>query len=364
MKNPFIKVNDYTKSEFVSSSCSLNKGVVAKLPINGVDDSVEGLHFNQIFSTGLIVDEIKLKANEFNIDISTYKDSYLPQYLEIALSSDEIKDKQLANEIIEKFGNRLGLIFLTLRTGLKENRIARSDWEDKHWEYWNNLKNIILVGGLASGILGRRFKEQVFYVFDRANVEAYDITLFDNGTYVGILGSANLLMKDNSTSLVFDLGHTNIKRCVVTKEISRVISLVTLDSLPSPYMNNVYDSTNDRYEDAVLLHRFLVNMIASTYKDRSKIMTLSDEIIISIANYNSKGVLNSVRGGYSKLSMLSNDYELLLSDEISGELHKNVRIKLLHDGTANALYFSEIRDSVCISLGTSFGVGFPDINIT
>jgi len=62
-------------------------------------------------------------------------------------------------------------------------------------------------------------------------------------------------------------------------------------------------------------------------------------------------------------NMLSNDYAKLLMEDLSGMLHKKVKVRLVHDGTANALYFSEIENSVCVSLGTAFGVGFTDIII-
>ena len=35
------------------------------------------------------------------------------------------------------------------------------------------------------------------------------------------------------------------------------------------------------------------------------------------------------------------------------------KITMVHDGTAMAAAFSEYPKSVCISLGTAFGVGFP-----
>ncbi len=365
MKNPFLSYLKEEKIEYLTPVCSLNKAILAKLPVYGIDDSIQGLSFRDVFSTQVIVNEIKAEAKHYNIDISRFEDYMLPKLLDKALVSDDVKYRQLATKIAVKFGNRLGLLLLTLKLGEKENRAARPDWEQRHWDYWAQLDTVIFVGGLASGMLGRRIKERIAFIFDLAGVKPYNIMLFDNGTYVGVLGCAQKLMHSNTTSLVFDFGHTNLKRCVVRKgkNEGEVRELIELESIKSCFVHSKLEDHENPWQTALMLHRYLVKVIVDTYKEQIKKHPLSDEIIISIANYNAGGVLNSIRGGYAKLTELSNDYAKLLNEDLSGMLRKRVKVRLVHDGTANALYFSEIENSVCISLGTAFGVGFTDINI-
>ena len=78
MKNPFISVSDNDNSEYVTSRCSLNRAVLAKLPLYGMDDSIEGLMFKDIFSTPLVVAEIRRIARRYSLDISDIPDSKLP----------------------------------------------------------------------------------------------------------------------------------------------------------------------------------------------------------------------------------------------------------------------------------------------
>ncbi len=361
MSNPFLSYLKDSKSEYLTPVCSLNKAIMVKTPISGIDDSLQGKSFRDIFSTQLIVDEIKKTALEYNVDISGFDDYMLPKLLDSALISNDIKYNRLADKIAKKFGDRLGLLLLTLRLGEKENRVAREDWSDEHWEYWANLDTVIFVGGLASSMLGRRFKERIQGVFDRAKAKPYNIMLFDNATFVGVMGCARL-MKDNTTSLVFDFGHTNLKRCVITKGVEEITYFTPLESVKSQYVGRVKEN-EDAWEEALKLHKYLVKTICDTYKERMNRCDLSDEIIISIANYNAGGELNQERGGYAKLTELGRDYSKILSEDLSGELHRKVKIRLVHDGTANALYFSEIENAVCISLGTAFGVGFTDIKM-
>lgn len=361
MKNPFLSYLDDGKTEYLTPLCSLNKAVLKKLPLYGIDDTIEGKTFRDIFSTQLVIDEIKQVAQYYNVDISGYEDYMLPQLLDRALKSQDVKYNSLANRIAKKFGDRLGLLLLALKKGEKENRDARPDWDDRHWQYLRELDTVIFVGGLASSMLGRRFKECIQHIFDLAKEKPYNIMLFDNGTYVGAMGCAQL-MKDNTTSLVFDFGHTNLKRCVVSKGVGEIRGFNALDSVKSEYVGRISEG-EDIWETALLLHKHLVKTIIETYKQCCDKYKLSKEIMISIANYNAGGVLNSERGGYAKLTELSNDYAKLLNEDLSGMLHKEVKVRLVHDGTANALYFNEVENSICISLGTAFGVGFTDIHM-
>lgn len=363
MDNPFLKYNEKYKTEYLSSICSLNSAVMAKLPLKGIDDEIREKECLDIFSTELFIEEIKFMASVYNVDISMYDDKSLPLWLSKGLNSNNVLIKQLANSIARKFGYRLGLILLMLKLGEKENREARKNWDDRMWQYWASLDTVILVGGLASDILGRKLKEGIYSIFDKANVEPYRINLFENASHIGIMGCAQKMMKDNTISLVFDLGHTNTKRGIVKKEDNRIVQFTALDSFESKYMGIDYESDEERFKDAVNLHREIVRFVSETYKNEMKSQDLSKEIIISIANYTCRGELNSVRGAYSKLSLLSDDYEQLLNEELSSEIREKVSVKLIHDGTATALYFSDIKNSVCLSLGTSFGVGFPDIEI-
>ncbi len=362
MNNPFLSYLENEKTEYLTPTVSLNKAVMAKLPLYGIDDSLEGKTFRQIFSTQLIVDEIKMLANMYSVDISGYDDYLLPKLLDKALIGEDIKFNQLANKVADKFGDRLGLLLLALKLGEKENRDARADWDERHWEYWASLDNVIFVGGLASSMLGRKFKERIHRIFDIANVRSYNIMLFDNGTFIGVMGCAQKLMEDNSTALVFDFGHTNLKRCIVTKGESQITQFTALESVKSMYVDRVKDG-QDAWEEALLLHKYLVKTITDTYKSQLGRFGLSNDIIISIANYNAAGRLNPDRGGYAKLTQLGSDYAKILAEDLSSACHKRIRVRLVHDGTANALYFSEIENSVCISLGTAFGVGFTDIKI-
>lgn len=363
MKNPFLSYSREAKTEYVSALCSVNRLIIAYIPVKGIADDIVGFTAHEVFSAHLITEEIKALAAKRGVDISAYTDKNLPKFLDDATYSDDIMAKTVADAVVHKFGNRLGVILLTLKQGLGINRQARADWNDAHWDYWASLKTVILTGGLSSGLLGRRFKERIQYVFDMAGEKPYDIMLFDNGSHIGTMGCAKLLPETSDGAAVLDFGQTNLKRCIIKKKHGDISEFIKLSTLPSKHMELDTADTPENRASALHLHKYLTKVVTDTCKEVLKQGELCNDIIISIANYTVGNVLYKGRGGYAKLHLLSEEYGALLSHDVSSHLHRQVHIRLLHDGTAIGLYFADVPDSVCLSTGTAFGVGFTDIKI-
>lgn len=363
MSNPFFAISEVDQTEYLTPRVSMNRAVMAKCPVSGIEEGLDGKRFKELFSPGAIVAEMRRVSRYYGVDYSHLPDFALPKELDKALRSEDARYRQFGERIANKFGNRLGLLLLTLKTGLPENRAARSDWDDSCWEYWKKLDTVVLLGGLASGRLGRHFKTQVQGVFDHAGVKPYNIMLFENGAYLGVIGLGQRMMADDTAALVLDMGQTFFKRAVLKKSGGVISGINTLDSLPSRYMQIPFEDEGEKMAFAYDLHHYIMNIIVSTYKEASESARLCDTILISIANYTHSGMLNPIRGGYAKLSLLAENYAELLGEQLSGELRRDIKVRLVHDATATALYFSDIPNAVCITLGTGFGVGFPEIKL-
>lgn len=363
MKNPFLAYSEETKTEYVTSLCSVNRGIISYIPVKGIADDIIGKSANQIFSVKLIADEIRTLAKKRGVDISGYTEQNLPKFLDDATYSENIMEKTVADAVVRKYGNRLGVILLTLKQGHPKNRAVRYDWSNEHWQYWANLKTVILTGGLSGGLLGRRLKEQILYVFDMAGESPYNIMLFDNGSHIGTMGCAKLLPDCCDSAAVLDFGQTNLKRCIIRKKNGDIAEFQKLPTKPSMHMQLDTSDSPENCARAIELHRYLTKVVSDTCKEAIATGSFCDKVIISIANYTVDNKLYRDRGGYAKLFNISEDYGNLLAHDISSELHRQVSVRLLHDGTAIGLYFSDVPDSICLSLGTAFGVGFTDINI-
>lgn len=363
MKNPFLSYNEDLKTEYVTSLCSVNRSIISYIPVKGIADDAVGKSANQIFSAQLISQEIKRLAKIRGVNIGSYTDADLPKFLDDASLSNDVMTCSVADAVVRKFGNRLGVILLTLKQGHRLNKAARYDWSDKHWSYWAELKTVILTGGLSGGLLGRRLKEQILYVFDMAGETPYNIMLFDNGSHIGTMGCAKLLPNDCDCAVVLDFGQTNIKRSFIKKKNGDISEFTKLSSKPSIHMELDTSDSPENCARAIELHRYLANVVSDTCKEALSVGKLCDKIVISIANYTVGNSLYRDRGGYAKLANLNEDYAGLLSHEVSSIIHRPINVRLIHDGTAIGLYFSDVADSVCLSLGTAFGVGFTDIKV-
>jgi hypothetical protein len=354
MNNPFVK------NDFLCLNASINKLIIEKMPTDRVKQNIQGKAALEIFSTQLFIEEIRKNYKGLKLDIDKIVDKTLPQHLEKCLGSDDDSVKEVANGIIRLFGERLAIILLTLKKGEHANRLKRKDWDDEHWDYWNRIENVVLVGGLASLMLGEKLKYYIEKVFMESNENCYNIKLVQNSADVGIIGCSTYVQTENERDLhlIFDFGHTFIKRSLVKIEDKKVKNIIKLDKILSRHVKLEFEDDEEKQE-AVELHNHLLNSIVDTINILAeKASSIGEHIVISIANYVENGVFAN-RGGYGKLRLLSDNYEIYLANALLQKLNKSFKITLVHDGTAMAAAFSNYSNSVCISLGTAFGVGFP-----
>lgn len=331
------------------------------MPVCSVSQDLTGKSAQDIFSTGLFIQEIKNSAGKLGIDVSALQEKSLPLYLESCLDSEKTSVKATANDILRFFGERLAVILLCLKEGSEDNRIARPDWNGEHWDYWNHLEKIILVGGLASAPLGERLKYYVEEVFSASGKHPYEIILGENSTYAGLRGCTTFLgnVSGPQINLIFDYGQSFIKRSYVLMENQRVKDIIILDKTLSRHVEwDIKDPAVEERE-AVELNRHFLDTVTHTLREvEQKGYTVHPHIILSIANYVRDGVIAN-RGGYGKLRLIAPNYADYLSERLKELTGREFHFTLVHDGTAMAAGYSDHTHSVCISLGTAFGVGFP-----
>ena len=317
---------------------------------------MEGKQWSQLFGAGIIMDEIQNSVDALGIDLSNCQRTDLPKILDEKI--DEGNEEAL--RIARKFGNRLAMFLLLLKTGLPENRAARADWGDEHWAYWANIETIFLVGGIANGRMCEYMLEVVEELFQKANIPMYNIVRNVNSSEVGAKGCLSQIENPDKVQLLFDFGQTMMKRMIAVRNEEEEYSLIKLPSIKSIHMNFHVADENEKIRQAEELHRYIVKNILETYYEAKKYGKIGWEIVISIASYVKDG---NARSGYAKLCTLSDNYAGYLAASLEILLDRSIMVKLVHDGTAAALYFKGAENAVCITAGTAFGVGFPEIEI-
>lgn len=355
-KNPFISKTEHN-SEYLTANCSLNKVRFAKLPLYGIEDDIEGKQMSELFGASIITDEIARNAASIGIDLSKCQRTDLPKILDKKI--DEGNEEAL--RIARKFGNRLGMFLLLLKTGLPENRAIRADWDDEHWKYWANVETIFLVGGIASGRMCDYMLEVVRELFEKANVPMYNIVRSKESSEIGAKGCLTQLEEKGEVQLLFDFGQTMMKRMIAVRDEEGDYALIKLPSKKSINMECYIEDENEKRRQAEELHKYIVRSILETYDEALQYGSIGWEIVISIASYVMDGKIYDARSGYAKLCTLSDNYAGFLAATLELILDRSVMIKLIHDGTAAALYYKGEENAVCITAGTAFGVGFPEI---
>ena len=230
----------------------------------------------------------------------------MPQYLTECLKSYYFSVKKTANSIVKLFGERLAVILLTLKKGEKVNRISRKDWNDTHWEYWNSLKNVILVGGLSSSELGKRLKYYVEEVFKESNEDCYNIILSEDSANVGIRGCLTYIKKPEKKKLylIFDCGQTLIKRSLVRIDEKGIKNVIKLDKVLSKHTGWNFQDIKKEKSEAEALNSYILSVIIVTMRGvKGGASSIGNNIVISIANYVRNGLFAD-RGGYGKLRLI------------------------------------------------------------
>lgn len=341
------------------------------MPACTVTQPLVGKSAQDIFSTDLLIREIKNSAGRLQIDIASLEEKYLPLYLENSLESDSPDIRETAHDILKLFGERLAVILLCLKEGSPENRLARPDWTDMEWDYWHSLKHIILVGGLASPPLGEQLKYYVEQVFKASGKNPYTIVLGRDSTYAGLRGCTTYLRNDQwndaeftsaqttRVNLIFDYGQSFIKRSYAVMNGHKIQDIIILGKTLSRHVEWDIKDPDTEEKEAQALNRYFLDTIARTVSEvEARGLTVLPHIVLSIANYVKGGKIAN-RGGYGKLRLIAPDYAEYLSACMKERLGREYHFTLVHDGTAMAAGYADYRDAVCISLGTAFGVGFP-----
>ena len=335
-------MNPFKKNKLILPIASLNSVYV---------DDV--LAYN-IFRPALILEEILKYKDELGLTHIQDNSRLLFLFNDLLNSDiDSIKDK--ANEIAMMFGNNLATVLGTLFVPSKVSILNRKDWTKEHWDFWKSINNIYLVGGLTSPILTQIFYDRVMLYFEKKNIIGKTITFIEGSSNLGTHGLSTLV--HDGDYLLFDFGQTNIKRARHYKKDGKVVIDTILPSISSDFLFYKTKNDDEVIKIANKLDKYIINIIMNTFR---QVAFSGDRIYMSIANYISHGKIYSNRGGYGKLAHIAPNYEEYLSKKVSERAGKKIEIRIFHDTSAMALMFKNEKNTAVISLGTAFGIAFPE----
>jgi hypothetical protein len=236
--------------------------------------------------------------------------------------------------VAEAYGTRLGRLLAGLRAG---DRSLKPEWDESWWARWTGTSTVWLGGGLCGGRFG-------------GLVAAHAAALVGPGCRVAIapadlplLGAAYAAGRDG---LVLDFGHTLVKRAVASWSGNAPV-LRRLPAVPAP----PEDTPGPPLAEAV------AGIVAEAWVDAGR---PPGPVVAAMAAYVKDGQPVRVPlGTYTRLADVSPDVPGWLAARLHDLLGTDLRIDLLHDGTAAALAVPPDPHAVVILLGSSIAVGFP-----
>lgn len=329
--------------EYPTTENSLNRVPIVDLPGYPLAEQYKGTVGYQLVSTQAL--ENVLKDAKLVQDGQSADDARRVFYNLLA------EQDPRAEAVATEMGKRLGILLLALHRGDAVNRQARGEWSDSHWEYWTSVTHISLAGGIPTGLMGQIMAQEAGDMLS-AVVPGYKIEVADHPQHLPLLGAARYVLSGDR-AFVLDFGGSYVKRGRATYQGDQLCALDLLPSIPVRWREN------DPAEDIL---NAIVEVIAATCGASQSVSTIP----ISIASYVDQdgNPLQSQGGIYMKLRQLSDNIPGLISDRLASELGYRVNIRLLHDGTAAASFYSPIFESrlshsAVIMMGTALGVGFP-----
>jgi hypothetical protein len=325
------------------------------LPVASINSVfVDDIKAYNLFRPSLIHEDIiKNQVELGQIELSKFE-SLSALFQELLLHDlDSVQAK--ANEIAYKYGYRLAKVISTLFNPSLKSISNRKDWDDQHWEFWKSIRRLYLVGGVTSPLLTKIFYKCIEDEFHKQGITGKTISFFVASQNLGTKGMTTLI--DEGEYLLFDFGQTSIKRAHHEKRDGKTIIDLVLPAVTSDYLFYKTSSDKEIKQTALALDNYIVNVIENTANETN---FKGHTILLAIANYVSKGQIYSARGGYGKLARIANNYQIHLEQRVTNRLGRNISVRLFHDTSSMALLFADEDHTAVISLGTAFGVAFPE----
>lgn len=253
-----------------------------------------------------------------------------------------------AAEIAQALGLRLGCLLYTLTHNDAETRRANPDKPDGYWTYWSGVRRVYLGGGMVRGAAGEIITARARTTLqDLANSSAYTVVRGDYPQYLPVLGAARVVQA-GSRACVLDFGGSMVKRAVAHYTAGAMSRLDIREPLPSDFPSGG--------DSPALVFERMADIIAQAYGGAD-----APTIPVSIAAYtDERGQPQTAQGGvYAQLAQLTPDVPAAFSQAVGERLGRQVEVRLLHDGTAAALFYAPMDGAAVVMLGTALGSGYP-----
>ena len=331
---------------------SLNRARLVELPVVvGVEDLL-GRSASELLSATAVTALVRTTADRLALDPNA------PDLLRaFDASFDDPKSSPAALAVAQEVGRRLGALLLMLWRGDTANRAARPEWGEAHWATWRAIRRVVIGGGLVAGRLGEAAVPAAAAFLAAADCPVtVERSLY--GDAIALVGLARHTLADTERMLLFDFGHTAVKRGLATYRDGRLSGVTRRPSLPPPCENGWPEHTGPRW--AQQRWERMADAIAAEWAavfapGRGARFAVG----LCLAGHLQDGhPVGRDRGCYTILQELGSHLATFVRDELAARLGSFHSLAILHDGLAAASTRAGEAHTVVLTLGTAIGVGY------
>lgn len=349
MNNPFLDMAHRV-------SPSTNRVRIVELPGIDLPPAVKGKSAFDLLSDQALQARICEHAAQLRIQREA---PHLLHSFDACFTADAPGVRAVAEAIARDFGLCLGYVLLTLKRGDAANQAARPDWDERHWAYWGAIDCIWLGGGLLAGQLGRRVPSHAWAVLHEAGYNDYRLDLSPYAGMLPLVGAARYAPPHAGAALVFDFGHTSVKRACAFYEAGAVVGMHQFASVTAPCAEAL--AGDDSAASLARQWQKMLALLAETWAQAKQMgLNPGPVMIVSLACYLRQGHPYPFEMGcYGRLQRLSHNLQTFFTACLSERLARPLTVKLIHDATAAAAVYAGALNTVILTLGTAIGTGFP-----
>lgn len=263
-----------------------------------------------------------------------------------------------AKEIAEEYGRFLAYLLLTLKRGDAINRAARADWRDVHWEFWAQIEQVYVGGGVLAGHLGAIAIAQAEWMMHEAGFPDFTLIRSPYAAHLPLIGVGRDAPADAQAMLAFDFGQTNVKTAVSHYNGGELVQLTSLPSHPAPCTD--LNLNKDPFLAQETFDQMLL-IIEKSWHHAQAQFSLTPRISMSVACYMLDGhpIKAYDWGCYGRLQALTTHMQTMFTEQISARLNMPIQVKLHHDGAAAAMVYAGVEKTAVLTFGTAIGNGYP-----
>jgi hypothetical protein len=342
---------------FTPPHVSINRVRIVDVPGIPVDPGVRDRQAYHLLSAEAVARYAEPFADELNLSIenTVAARQKVPRRVNAAFNAADPPARAAAHAIARRLGRNLGYLLLTLHRGDAVNRAARAEWSAVEWERWRRIRRVWMGGGMLSGHLGEYILSTAQALLEaHGDATAPSVALTPYRGNLALVGAARYLPADAGSALVFDFGHTWVKRARVTVHGNRLSHIEPLPPVPTGWVHHNVPASAQRYAGAEILD-FVADVLAETLTAHP---VACPEMLSSVAAYVRAGQLLG-NGVYARISTLAEDIRPLIAKAVQQRLGRRIAFHPIHDGTAAAALHAGTPHGAVIIVGTALGVGFP-----